>query len=50
MYVPARICAVLNDTPGGQNPDADLALTWSGIVFLHDPQDLMPTEVIDDDG
>ena len=34
---------------GGQNPDADLARTRPGIVVLHHPQDLGPTEVIDDD-
>ena len=34
---------------GGQNPDADLARTRSGIVLLHHPQDLGPAEVIDDD-
>ncbi len=35
--------------PGGQNPDADLARPRLGNVVLHHPQDLGPTEVIDDD-
>jgi hypothetical protein len=33
--------------PRSENPDADLARTRSGIVLLHDLQDLRPTIVID---
>jgi hypothetical protein len=35
--------------PGGQDPDAHLARTRSGIVLLDHAQDLGPAEVIDDD-
>ena len=33
----------------GQDPDADLARTRPGVLVLHDPQDLGPAEVVDDD-
>ena len=35
--------------PGRQDPDADLVPPRSGSVLVHHPQDLGPTEVIDDD-